>query len=381
MSFTPTKPRSELPEYTPPAPTSQELDWIQLVNIDLAKYDNLSTRQELARELLTAVTEHGFLTISNHGISPELYRSQVNLANAVMTLPPDEKQPFEATPEEDARGRYVGFKPSGELGIKGGFHKSLDHYNILVHDPENHPHPPILEEYKDEANYVMHFIRNNILRKLLVLMSMILEVPEERVLETHSLGKESTEYLRYMIYNPRTEEDNTRYRDLYLAGHTDWGTFTFLFSQPISALQILDNNGNWKWVQYLPDCLVVNVGEALELLTGGLFKATIHRVVKPPVDQEKAKRIGVIYFSRPDDEQMLRPIESPLLKRLGIDKPLDETVYNMADYLNARKHGYKRLDFDNDRPRQDGYHADPFHGVYPDPEGFKALGVQKGVKV
>ncbi|KAI9925406.1 hypothetical protein MW887_005787 [Aspergillus wentii] len=374
MSFTPSHPRPELPEFIPATPTKQKLDWIELVNIDLSKFDDPTTRKDLARELLQAVTEHGFLTISNHGISKELYTSQVNLSNAVMTLSPDEKLPYEATPEEDARGRYVGFKPSGERGIKGGFHKSLDHYNILVHDPENHKHPAVLEPYMEEVEYVMHFIRNNILRKLLVLVAMILEVPEERVIETHALGKDSTEYLRYMIYNPRTEDDNEKYRDLYLAGHTDWGTFTFLFAQPISALQILDNHGTWKWVQYLEDSLVVNVGEALELLTGGLFKATIHRVVKPPVDQEREKRIGVIYFSRPDDDQMLQPIESPLLQRLKIDKPLDETVYNMADYLNARKHGYKRLDFDNDRPRMEGVHADPFHGRYIDPKGFKALG-------
>lgn len=177
-----------------------------------------------------------------------------------------------------------------------------------------------------------------------------------------------------MIYNPRTDEDNQRYRDLYLAGHTDWGTFTFLFSQPISALQILDNHGQWKWVQYLPNALVVNVGEALELLTGGFFKATIHRVVKPPVDQVTKKRVGVIYFSRPVNEVPLQPLDSPLLRRVGRDQPLDPVVYTMPEYLNARKHGYKRLDFDNDRPREQGVHEDPFHGEYNDPQGFKALG-------
>lgn len=177
-----------------------------------------------------------------------------------------------------------------------------------------------------------------------------------------------------MIYSPRTDEDNQRYRDLYLAGHTDWGTFTFLFSQPISALQILDNHGQWKWVQYLPNALVVNVGEALELLTGGFFKATIHRVVKPPVDQVTKKRVGVIYFSRPVNEVPLQPLDSPLLRRVGRDKPLDPVVYTMPEYLNARKHGYKRLDFDNDRPREQGVHEDPFHGEYNDPQGFKALG-------
>lgn len=30
-----------------------------------------------------------------------------------------------ATPEEDAKGIYVGFKPSGELGLKGGFHTEV----------------------------------------------------------------------------------------------------------------------------------------------------------------------------------------------------------------------------------------------------------------
>lgn len=349
------------------------MDYVDLVNIDLSKFDDPVTRKELAKELLDGATKHGFLTLSNHGISKELSESQVSLAHAVMTLPAEEKAPYEATPEEDAKGRYVGFKPAGQLGIKGGFHKTLDHYNILTYDPENHQHPAILRPHIGEVHDLISLIRKNILKKLLVLVAMILEIPAEAMEATHAFGKESTEYLRYMIYNPRTEDDNQKYRDLYLAGHTDWGTFTFLFSQPISALQILESGtNNWKWVQYLPDSLVVNVGEALELLTGGLLKATIHRVVKPPADQEREKRIGVIYFARPIDNIPLKPVESPLLARLGIDKPLDDKVYTMADYLNARKHGYKRLDFDHDRPRQDGYHTDPFHGKYVDPEGFKA---------
>ncbi|KZF19604.1 gibberellin 2-oxidase [Xylona heveae TC161] len=354
-----------IPKFIPAAPTKEKLDYVELVNLDLSKFENPETRKSLAKELLDGVIKHGFLTISNHGISDELCESQVNLAHAVMTLPAEEKAPYEATPEEDALGRYVGFKPAGKLGAKGGFHKTLDHYNILTYDPENHQHPEVLRPYVDEVNEVIGFIRHNILRKLLALMAIILEVPEETIASTHAFGKESTEYLRYMIYNPRTDEDNDKYRDLYLAGHTDWGTFTFLFSQPISALQILESSTNtWKWVQYLPQSLVVNVGEALELLTGGLFRATIHRVVKPPADQERHKRIGVIYFARPVDEVELKPIDSPYLKRLGIDKPLDEKVFNMADYLEARKHGYKRLDFDHDRPRTDGYHMDPFHGNY-----------------
>jgi len=257
-----------IPKFTPAAPTREKLEYVDLVDLDMSKFDDPVTRKELAKELLDGATTHGFLTLSNHGITKELYESQVSLAHAVMTLPAEEKAPYEATPEEDAKGRYVGFKPAGQLGIKGGFHKTLDHYNILTYDPENHQHPEILRPHMGDVEQLITFIRANILRKLLALVAMVLEVPEERMAATHAFGKESTEYLRYMIYNPRTTDDNQKYRDLYLAGHTDWGSFTFLFSQPISALQILNSRSNsWQWVQYLPNSLVVNVGEALELLT------------------------------------------------------------------------------------------------------------------
>lgn len=42
------------------------MDFIDLVNIDLAKFDDLATRRELADDLYKTLTEHGFLIISSH---------------------------------------------------------------------------------------------------------------------------------------------------------------------------------------------------------------------------------------------------------------------------------------------------------------------------
>lgn len=78
------------------------MDYVELVDLDLGKFDDPTTRKELAKELLQAVTEHGFFTISNHGISQELWDHQMAVANAVMTLPQDKKIPYE--------GRYY-FQP------------------------------------------------------------------------------------------------------------------------------------------------------------------------------------------------------------------------------------------------------------------------------
>jgi isopenicillin N synthase-like dioxygenase len=164
-----------------------------------------------------------------------------------------------------------------------------------------------------------------------------------------------------MSYAPLSEEATRMARGLFMPGHADWGTFSILFSQPVAALQVLDKSGVFKWVGYKPYTLVVNAGQCLELLTGGLFKSTIHRVVTPPQDQKHCLRVGIYYFSRPNDDYMLTPFKrSPVLNGLGMDKPLDPDVaYNTTDFLEAKKHGYLKPDFDFDRPRED-HHSDPF---------------------
>lgn len=51
-----------------------------------------------------------------------------------------------------------------------------------------------------------------------------------------------------MHYAARTREENKRIGELYVPGHTDLGSITLLFRQPVCGLQILNSEGNWKWV-------------------------------------------------------------------------------------------------------------------------------------
>ena len=90
------------------------------------------------------------------------------------------------------------------------FPKQLDHFNLLVHDnKEGRQHPEIFRPYMPETYEVMHFIRNNILAKLLRLVAMILEVPEEAVLSTHAPGGSKTEYIRYVRSKARHARKST----------------------------------------------------------------------------------------------------------------------------------------------------------------------------
>lgn len=51
-----------------------------------------------------------------------------------------------------------------------------------------------------------------------------------------------------MHYAARTKEENKIIGELYVPGHTDLGSITLLFRQPVCGLQILNSEGNWKWV-------------------------------------------------------------------------------------------------------------------------------------
>lgn len=55
----------------------------------------------------------------------------------------------------------------------------------------------------------------------------------------------------------------------------------------------------------------------MQFWSAGYLKSTIHRVQRPPSDQDKQKRLGLFYFVRPGDEVDIAPAPSPLLRRLG----------------------------------------------------------------
>ena len=80
----------------------------------------------------------------------------------------------------------------------------------------------------------------------------------------------------------------------------------------------------------------------MEMLSGGFYKATIHRVFQPPADQRGYTRLGLFYFCYADDDVKLVPFaESPALQRVGITrKCADEDAPTMGEWRVARTKVY-----------------------------------------
>ncbi|KAG6006811.1 hypothetical protein E4U21_006702 [Claviceps maximensis] len=112
--------------------------------------------------------------------------------------------------------------------------------------------------------------------------------------------------------------------------HKDNGTLTYIFQQPIAALQVKrSEETDWEYPRVPADKVAVNVADILEFLSNGCIKAGIHRVVALPQEQANMDRLGLLYFVRPSDRLPLRRLDTPFLARgLGREGFMAKVFYD-----------------------------------------------------
>ena len=107
--------------------------------------------------------------------------------------------------------------------------------------------------------------------------------------------------------------------------HTDMGSLAFVFSSK-PGLQVLPRGVSqesqvhqskrypssfpWQYVVPRPGHAIVNIGDCLSLMTNGLLKSALHRV-GPIEGQPMDERYSLAYLMRPEDQTILRALDSP----------------------------------------------------------------------
>jgi len=298
-----------------------------------------------------------------HGYSKDQMERMFDIADVPFSQVSDEeKQKYVASPKQT--GSYQGYKLREYWHIDGGVRDQVENYNINHHvTRRSHPEAvrPVLPEISQFARH-SHF---NVLDPILRLMALGLELPEGTLLNVHGWDKESETYVRFMKYYPRNAEDEEKSKGVWLKGHTDFGTVTILYSQPVAALQILTHDGSWKWIKHIDNAIVVNAGDAMEFLSGGIYPATVHRVIQPPSDQRQCTRLGLFYFAIADEEVKLAPLNaSPLLQREGIKRRFekDEEAPSMGEWRKARTSAYGQTALTKSN-KEEGIEEETINGV------------------
>ena len=69
----------------------EDLDWADLITVDLSLYGTPEGRKELAQTLIKAVREDGFFYVKNFNISQERVNRQFEIGKRVYEIPLEEK--------------------------------------------------------------------------------------------------------------------------------------------------------------------------------------------------------------------------------------------------------------------------------------------------
>ncbi|KAH7303993.1 2og-Fe oxygenase family protein [Stachybotrys elegans] len=307
----------QLSQYSHVSETQESLDWADLPNIDLSKYGTVEGNKELAQLLIDAIRTKGFFYVTNFGIPQDVVDNQFAIGQAFYELPLEEKLKY--VPNLDA-GDYNGYRPAGRRLLAGGVPDKTEVFNLATNDGHvKQDVPKLIKAHLQEIESFAKDLHDKVLDPLNHLIALALELPEDFLTNLHKWETHDESHLRYMKYSKFSQPEIDALDDgLWSQGHTDLGTITLLFRQPVAGLQIKDHKtGQWKWAKPLDGSLTVNTCDALSFLTGGYVKSTVHRVSLPPKDQRHVDRLGLLYFARPQNDLVLKTIDSPVLKREG----------------------------------------------------------------
>ena len=126
-------------------------------------------------------------------------------------------------------------------------------------------------------------------------IALALGTPAEQLLAQCD-GGETISLVRLFHYFPAVAgKDNC----IGSSPHTDWGFLTLIAQDSVGGLEY-KRGDTWHSVPPTPDGtseLILNGGDALELMSAGRYRAPVHRVLCPPPGQE---RHSLVFFYYPN---------------------------------------------------------------------------------
>ena len=238
--------------------------------------------------------------------------------------------------------------------------------DLLGNSPSPRPQPPLisshmplLQEYTRDCKALIDF--------LLAILETHLELPPRTLRNLHRIDAMSGDHVRFNRTSA-TPFDLSRAKE---GEHTDFGTLTVLFNW-VGGLQIrlpegveavlpeakqangvngtngthktnsahktngphktngvngvngvnghAPTNGadeeeqdRWVWVKPLPGKAIINLGDALVQFSAGILRSNVHRVVSPAPPQNDMERDSLVFFTRPEDDVVLRRLKGGLI--------------------------------------------------------------------
>ncbi|KAF4125516.1 Isopenicillin N synthase [Geosmithia morbida] len=270
---------------SPPAGSFTEIP-----RLDLSLSRDPSTESLLLSQLRYALIDVGFLYVKNHGVPDRVISDMQKALPKLFSLPSQakEKVALRKSPH------FLGFSADGSeiTAGKRDRREQFEFANELtatwteglplserLRGPNQWP-----EEYPQLRGIVEDYITEMTAlgERFLRLVSKALSFLRDDTF----LGFLSDQHRLKLVHYPAMNDGS---EGQGVGPHKDssgWWTFLLQASPPhVKGLQVLNKEGNWIDVPVLPGTFVVNIGQAFEVVTNGICKATTHRVVGGPLER------------------------------------------------------------------------------------------------
>jgi len=286
---------------------ARTLPILDLSRLDAGESEAVAFRAELRQ----ATHEFGFFYLVGHGVPVELQESVIRTARAFFDLPDADKLAIENLKSPQFRG-YT--RVGGEL-TRG----TVDWREQIDVGPER----PAVMSGDGIADYWRLQGPNQWPAALPELRTVITRWDDElsaiglRLLRAWAvaLGADEHVFDAGFAADPATLIKIVRYPGKSrptprqgVGAHKDSGVLTLLFVEPGKAGLQVEKDGEWIDAPPVPGAFVVNIGELLEVATDGYLKATVHRVISPPIGSD---RISIPFFFNPALDASIPVLDLP----------------------------------------------------------------------
>uniref|UniRef100_A0A7S2VVK6 Fe2OG dioxygenase domain-containing protein n=1 Tax=Chlamydomonas chlamydogama TaxID=225041 RepID=A0A7S2VVK6_9CHLO len=281
---------------------------------------------EACRNLLQVANRVGFFYVTNHGVPPELLEAKLHQARTLFGLPLTTKQQLHMGRAGPYRG-WSGFKeettagkadkkesydiwanpPRSTQGVSEALN-TLDTarmdatYQALLGDnlwPSERDVPGFRATHEAFVASTSH-VAQCLLRGFAIALGL-----GETYFHDMCGPETSFRFMRHNYYPPVADADVS---DGFGVGpHTDLGWLTILAQNNIGGLQVQGLDGQWIDATPIDNTILINLGDVLQWWSGGLLRATPHRVL--PNAHPTTARISLPLFYEPCLHAVVRPMQ------------------------------------------------------------------------
>ncbi|MBA0610668.1 hypothetical protein Godav_011482 [Gossypium davidsonii] len=267
---------------------------VPTIDLQLLASSSSTSGDELDK-LRSALSSYGCIQAINHGITSTFLDKLREVARQFFALPSEEKKKY-----------------SREIGSIEGYGNDMilsedqildwtDRLYLILRPEDKQtlkfwPENPesfrgILNDYSTKLHVILEV--------LLKAMARSLNLEENQFLQQY--GDQATMQARFNFYPICPRPDQV----LGVKPHADGSVITMLLQdKEVEGLQVLKDD-QWFNVPIIPQALLINVGDQAEIMSNGIFKSPVHRVVT----NSERERITVAVFCIPHPDQEIQPVE------------------------------------------------------------------------